>query len=392
MTQFNLFVATRASEAALLPVVLIVFSINEARPSPIINISLEDTAQFTEENEWISQLNFFDTLDFKFLDPILSSVSILTFSLGPFFRAILFQYRTLHYGGALRGNCVAAATIKRGVFVNLTRWYRFLEELCPLVTSAVKSLTAASCETRLARTREGASYNVALKNTENGVVTRFPPKPSGYLHIGHTKAALLNDYFAHEKYSGTLILRFDDTNPSKEKQEFQDGIVEDLALMGIRPDIVSYTSDYLDQLYDYCLQIIKIGKAYADDTNKETINKQRWDGIPSKRRNLSPRESLAHLEYMKKGTPEGLRWCIRARISIDDNSKCLRDPVIYRCNPSTHHRTGNTWNIYPTYDFACPIVGSMEGVAHALRTSEYRERSPQYQWMLDTLKLHTVQV
>ncbi|KAJ5170341.1 Glutamyl-tRNA synthetase class Ib archaeal/eukaryotic cytosolic [Penicillium coprophilum] len=433
MTQFNLFVATRASQAALLPVVLIAFSINEARPSPIINISLEDTAQITEgekpiiqfqagdktvtgtipiiqalcgqfpflvgkeakvENEWISQLNSFDTLDFKSLDPVLQVDKASQYLPSPSVLPVgLFSFDTGHCTlGALRGNRVAAATIKRGAFVNLTRWYRFVEELCPWATSAVESLNAASRETRLARSREGASYNVALKNTESGVVTRFPPEPSGYLHIGHAKAALLNDYFAHEKYSGTLILRFDDTNPSKEKQEFQDVIVEDLALMGIQPDIVSYTSDYFDQLYDYCLQIIEIGKAYADDTDKETINKQRWDGIPSKRRNLSPQESLAHLEDMKKGTPEGLRWCIRAKISIDDNNKCLRDPVIYRCNPSTHHRTGNTWNIYPTYDFACPIVDSMEGVTHALRTSEYRDRSPQYQWMLDTLNLRAVQV
>lgn len=186
--------------------------------------------------------------------------------------------------------------------------------------------------------------------------------------------------------------RFDDTNPSNEKQEFQDAIVEDLALMGIKPNKVSYTSDYFDELFDYCIQMIKTGNAYADDTDKETMAAQRFDGLPSQRRELTPEESLERLEDMKKGTPEGLRWCIRAKISVDDKNKAMRDPVIYRCNPAPHHRTGTKWKIYPTYDFACPVVDSMEGVTHALRTVEYRDRNPQYQWMLDALKLRTVQV
>lgn len=168
--------------------------------------------------------------------------------------------------------------------------------------------------------------------------------------------------------------------------------MEDLALMGIKPNKVSYTSDYFDQLYDYCIQMIKTGKAYADDTDKETMAAQRFDGFPSQRRDLSPEESLARFEEMKSGTPEGLRWCIRAKISFDDKNKALRDPVIYRCNPAPHHRTGTKWTIYPTYDFACPLVDSMEGVTHALRTIEYRDRNPQYQWMLDSLNLRGVQV
>lgn len=215
---------------------------------------------------------------------------------------------------------------------------------------------------------------------------------SGYLHIGHAKAALLNDYFAHEKYNGTLIVRFDDTNPSKEKMEFQDAIIEDLALMGIRPDKMSYTSDYFDELYEYAIQMIKDGNAYADDTDKETMAHQRMHGEPSKRRDASVEENLARFEDMAKATPEGLKFCIRAKISVDDPNKAMRDPVCYRCNPAPHHRTGSKWKIYPTYDFACPIVDSMEGVTHALRTTEYRDRNPQYYWMLDALKLRKVQV
>lgn len=213
---------------------------------------------------------------------------------------------------------------------------------------------------------------------------------SGYLHIGHAKAALLNDYFAHEKYKGTLIVRFDDTNPSNEKEEFQDAIIEDLALMGIKPDKSTFTSDYFEELYQYCIRMIKDGNAYADDTDKETMAEQRMNGEPSKRRDASIEESLARFEEMKNGT--GPQWCIRAKISVDNPNKAMRDPVIYRCNTAPHHRTGTKWNIYPTYDFACPIVDSMEGVTHALRTIEYRDRNPQYQWMLDALKLRPVQV
>jgi glutamyl-tRNA synthetase len=214
---------------------------------------------------------------------------------------------------------------------------------------------------------------------------------SGYLHIGHAKAALLNDYFAHELYKGTLILRFDDTNPTKEKQEFQDAIVEDLALMGIEPDMTSYTSDYLETLYQYCIRMIKEGYAYADDTDQETMRDERMKLIASKNRDKSVEDNLAILEEMKAGSEIGKNNCIRAKISVDNPNGAMRDPVIYRCNADIpHHRTGTTWKMYPTYDFACPIVDSLEGVTHALRTTEYSDRNAQYQWFLDTLKLRQV--
>ena len=203
---------------------------------------------------------------------------------------------------------------------------------------------------------------------------------------------MLNDYFAHEKYNGTLICRFDDTNPSKEKAEFQDAIVEDLALMGIRPDRTSYSSDYFEEMYQCCVKMIKEGKAYADDTESETMRDERGKGIESKRRKASVEENLARLELMKKGTEEGLRWCIRAKMSIDDPNKALRDPVIYRCNLEPHHRTGDQWKIYPTYDFCVPIVDALEGVTHALRTIEYRDRNPQYIWMQEALGLRKVHI
>lgn len=153
--------------------------------------------------------------------------------------------------------------------------------------------------------------------------------PSGYLHIGHAKAALLSDYFARQ-YNGTLRLRLDDTNPSKEKEEFQDAIIEDLRLMGIKPDKMSFTSDYFDYLYDMALRLIKEGGAYADDTDQETMRDERFKGIASKRRERTVEETLRIFEEMKNATPEGVKNCIRAKISYDDNNKTLRDPVIYR--------------------------------------------------------------
>lgn len=193
-------------------------------------------------------------------------------------------------------------------------------------------------------------------------------------------------------YRGTLLCRFDDTNPSKEKEEFQDAIVEDLALMGIHPDKTSYTSDYFEELYSYCTTMLKEGKAYADDTDQQTMRDERMKGIASKHRDDSANTNHAHFEEMKKGSEEGVKWCIRAKISVDNPNKAMRDPVIYRCNPTSHHRTGEKWKIYPTYDFCCPIVDSMEGVTHALRTIEYRDRNPQYDWMLEALNLRKVHI
>ena len=161
--------------------------------------------------------------------------------------------------------------------------------------------------------------------------------------------------------------------------------------MGIKPDKVSYTSDYLEILYQYCIRMIKEGHAYADDTAQEKMRDERMKGIASACRDKSVGENLAILEEMKEGTEKGQTYCIRAKMSVDNPNKAMRDPVIYRCNVEVpHHRTGTTWKMYPTYDFACPIVDSLEGVTHALRTTEYADRGPQYQWFLDTFKLRQV--
>ena len=285
---------------------------------------------------------------------------------------------------ALKANHVAtSAFIKSGRMVNVARWFNFIAETAqPSVDLPARAKGGA--------VDEGASYDIGLPDVEKGVVTRFPPEPSGYLHIGHAKAAYLNYYFAHEKYDGKMIVRFDDTNPSKEKEEYQDAILEDCKLLGVKYDQVTYTSDYFQQLYEMCVKMIKEGKAYADNTPQEQLRKEREARIESSHRTDSVDKSLAHFEEMKKGTEEGTKWYIRAKMDMNSNNGAMRDPVIYRCNPQPHHRTGSTWKIYPTYDFACPIVDSIEGVTHALRTTEYNDRDAQYQWFLKALDLRHV--
>ncbi|KAI5191338.1 glutamyl-tRNA synthetase [Nematocida sp. AWRm77] len=217
------------------------------------------------------------------------------------------------------------------------------------------------------------------------VVTRFPPEPSGYLHIGHAKAALLNQYFA-EKYHGQLIVRMDDTNPTNEKEEFEQSILADLALLGITEYRTTRTSDYFEELFSLAKTLIEKGQAYCDDTPVEEMRNNRDKGIPSPRRDTAPEENLAIFGKMAEG-PTCDQYCVRAKISIDDPNKAMRDPVIYRVNTAPHHYTGTKYRVYPTYDFACPVVDSVEGITLTLRTNEYRDRNPQYMWFISALGL-----
>ncbi|KAK0389983.1 hypothetical protein NLU13_3556 [Sarocladium strictum] len=284
----------------------------------------------------------------------------------------------------IRGNHVAASLVKK-LYVNVSRWYQFIETTNPWIAQAIKDFTAVESNDRAkakaAASAAGASYDVVEL-----------PNPSGYLHIGHAKAALLNEYFARAKPGGTLICRFDDTNPTNESMEFQDAIIEDLALMGIHPDKTSFSSDYFQQMYDLAIQLIKDGKAFADDSALGKGDESRKNRLPSKRRDMGIEETLEHFKEMLTGSEEGQRWCIRARIAYDSPNGTLRDPVIYRCNLTPHHRTGTTWKVYPTYDFCAPILDSIEGVTLALRTNEYRDRNAQYEWMQDALKLRSVPI
>ncbi|KAI0389725.1 glutamyl-tRNA synthetase [Xylariaceae sp. FL0594] len=295
----------------------------------------------------------------------------------------------------IRGNHVAFSSIQKADS-NIARWYAFIEASNPWVTEAFHAVNAASSKekvaARAAASAAGASYNIDLPGITGPVVTRFPPEPSGYLHIGHAKAALLNDYFAHLRPGGKLLCRFDDTNPSKEKMEFQEAILFDLKLMNIVPEEISYSSDHFQKMHDYAIQLIKDGKAFADDSELGKGDEDRKNRLPSRRRDLGVEETLARFEEMKTGSEEGRRWALRARIAYDSPNGTLRDPVIYRCNLQPHHRTGTQWKVCPTYDFCAPILGSIEGVTVALRTNEYRDRNVQYEWMQDALGLRKVPI
>ncbi|GAA5920079.1 hypothetical protein JCM1841_004082 [Sporobolomyces salmonicolor] len=332
-----------------------------------------------------------------FLSALEARLTLRTFLVGRRSAPSLADYALW---SALKTNVIALGMLSKAP--HAARWFAYMSGL-PAVAKALVEVPAMAKikpevvkgkgkEEKKNEDKANATFELGLPGAIRGqVVTRLPPEPSGYLHIGHAKAAVLNQYFAR-MYEGKFLIRFDDTNPSKEKAEFEQSIIEDLALLGVKADSSSYTSDYFDQLQQYAVQMIKLGKAYADDTEQEVMRDQRMNGIPSARRELSVEDSLARFAEMATGSTEGKRWCIRAKISVDDPNKAMRDPVIYRCNDLPHHRTGTKYKIYPTYDFCCPIVDSLEGVTHALRTNEYRDRNPQYYWMLDALNLRRVEV
>ncbi|KAJ1846826.1 glutamate--tRNA ligase, partial [Coemansia sp. RSA 2708] len=301
--------------------------------------------------------------------------------------------------GALRASAIFQRNLKLAsqqvLGAALLRWYAHISAQ-PFVQRLTASLagaqTAAKAKPAGEKTADQGSFDLGLEGVEDGkVVTRFPPEPSGYLHIGHAKAAMLNDYFART-YNGKLVVRFDDTNPDKEKAEFEEAIMEDLRLLGITGDVVTHTSDYFQTIYEYALLMINKGLAYVDDTAQETMREERAEGIASRCRDLSVEENLRRFDEMRRATELGMTCCLRAKMSVDNPNKAMRDPVIYRCNPTPHHRTGSTWKIYPTYDFCCPIVDSLEGVTHALRSMEYRDRNPQYEWFFPALGLRPVAI
>lgn len=221
---------------------------------------------------------------------------------------------------------------------------------------------------------------------EGEVVVRFPPEASGYLHIGHAKAALLNQYY-QLAFKGKLVFRFDDTNPEKEKEDYEHVIREDLEMLRIKPDVCSYTSDYFDLYLEKCEQLIKEGKAYVDDTPGEVMKQEREQRKNSTNRDNSVEKNLQMWNEMLTGTDAGQACCVRAKIDMQSDNGCLRDPALYRCKKQAHPRTGNKYNVYPTYDFACPIIDSIEGITHALRTTEYVDRDVQYYWILDALAM-----
>ncbi|XP_064460810.1 bifunctional glutamate/proline--tRNA ligase-like [Ornithodoros turicata] len=268
---------------------------------------------------------------------------------------------------------------------NVSRWYNFLLTNTSF-QSVIKELPDAMVPAKQAAAicREEGKF-VELPGAKMGeVVVRFPPEASGYLHIGHAKAALLNQYY-QRAFEGRLILRFDDTNPDKEREDFEQVIMEDVKMLEIHHDRLTFTSDYFDLMLQKCQELIQKNLAYVDDTEPDVMKSQREQKQDSVNRNNTIERNLALWQEMQQGTPVGLRCCVRAKISMQAANGCMRDPTLYRCKNMVHPRTGNRYHVYPTYDFACPIVDSIEGVTHALRTTEYHDRDEQYFWVLDAL-------
>ena len=224
---------------------------------------------------------------------------------------------------------------------------------------------------------------------EGRVHTRFPPEPNGYLHIGHAKSICLNFGLA-EKYNGKCNLRFDDTNPSKEEEEYVNSIMEDVKWLGFDwEDRLFYASDYFDQLYEWAVKLIKDGKAYVDDQSADLISEQRGvptrPGIDSPFRNRSVEENLGLFERMKAGEFPNGTHVLRAKIDMASPNMHMRDPVLYRIMHSKHHRTGDKWCIYPMYDFAHGQSDYLEGITHSICTLEFEIHRPLYDWFLDQL-------
>lgn len=226
--------------------------------------------------------------------------------------------------------------------------------------------------------------------TYTKIVTRFPPEPNGYLHIGHAKSILLN-YGLAQEYNGTFNLRFDDTNPTKEKTEFVDSIEADVKWLGADfGDTIFFASDYFEQMYEAAVKLIKKGKAYVCDLSADEIREYRGTltepGKNSPYRDRSVEENLALFEGMKNGEFEDGSKVLRAKIDMSAPNINMRDPVIYRVAHMTHHNTGDKWCIYPMYDFAHPIEDAIEGVTHSICTLEFEDHRPLYDWVVRELE------
>ncbi len=224
------------------------------------------------------------------------------------------------------------------------------------------------------------------------VATRFPPEPNGYLHIGHAKAICL-DFGMAQKYGGTCNLRFDDTNPSTEDVEYVEAIKEDIRWLGFDwGEREYYASDYFEQLYQWAEDLVRAGHAYVDSLSEEEIREYRGNyyrkGRESPYRNRSVEENLDLLRRMRAGEfPDGAH-VLRAKIDLESQNMNLRDPIMYRIRHATHHRTGDRWCIYPTYDWAHGQCDSIEGITHSLCTLEFENHRPLYDWFLDRLGVH----
>ena len=224
------------------------------------------------------------------------------------------------------------------------------------------------------------------------VHTRFPPEPNGHLHIGHAKSIWLNFGIARD-YGGLCNLRFDDTNPTREEEEYAHSIMEDIRWLGLDwEDRLYYASDYFEQMFEYAVQLVKAGKAYVDDLSPEQISEYRGTlttpGKESPHRGRSVEENLDLFQRMRAGEFEEGEKVLRAKIDVTHPNLLMRDPIMYRILKARHHRTGDAWCIYPTYDWAHGLEDSIEGVTHSICSLEFEVHRPLYDWYLDELDIY----
>uniref|UniRef100_A0A672T273 Bifunctional glutamate/proline--tRNA ligase n=1 Tax=Sinocyclocheilus grahami TaxID=75366 RepID=A0A672T273_SINGR len=349
-----------------------------ARVAPALGLYGSNMMEQTEVDHWL-----------EFSARRLCGQSDLSSALGDLDKALALRTFLVGHSVTLADLCVWAALkgngesqAKPNSYPHLCRWFSFLSSQVPFSSVGSKWASKISKEKK-----QDLGKFVELPGAEMGkVVVRFPPEASGYLHIGHAKAALLNQHY-QVNFKGKLIMRFDDTNPEKEKEDFEKVILEDVAMLQIKPDQFTYTSDHFPTILRMGEKLLQEGKAYIDDTPPDAMKQEREQRVESRNRSNSVEKNIQMWEEMKKGTEFGQTCCMRAKIDMNSNNGCLRDPTLFRCKSAPHPRTGNTYKVYPTYDFACPIVDSVEGVTHALRTTEYHDRDEQFYWVIDALGL-----
>uniref|UniRef100_A0A672T1W6 Bifunctional glutamate/proline--tRNA ligase n=1 Tax=Sinocyclocheilus grahami TaxID=75366 RepID=A0A672T1W6_SINGR len=361
-----------------------------ARVAPALGLYGSNMMEQTEVDHWL-----------EFSARRLCGQSDLSSALGDLDKALALRTFLVGHSVTLADLCVWAALkgqsfrngesqAKPNSYPHLCRWFSFLSSQVPFSSvgskwaSKISAIKATPVEKEK---KQDLGKFVELPGAEMGkVVVRFPPEASGYLHIGHAKAALLNQHY-QVNFKGKLIMRFDDTNPEKEKEDFEKVILEDVAMLQIKPDQFTYTSDHFPTILRMGEKLLQEGKAYIDDTPPDAMKQEREQRVESRNRSNSVEKNIQMWEEMKKGTEFGQTCCMRAKIDMNSNNGCLRDPTLFRCKSAPHPRTGNTYKVYPTYDFACPIVDSVEGVTHALRTTEYHDRDEQFYWVIDALGL-----
>ena len=233
------------------------------------------------------------------------------------------------------------------------------------------------------------------KQEATAVATRFPPEPNGYLHLGHAKSICLNFGIA-EEFNGWTNLRFDDTNPDKESEEYMSAIKRDVEWLGFKWKSLCYASDYFDQLYDCAVALIKSGDAYVDSLSAEEIREYRGSltqpGKESPYRNRSPEQSLELLHEMRDGKHEAGDHILRLKIDMASSNINMRDPAIYRIKKTHHYRTGDKWNVYPLYDYTHCLSDAIENITHSLCTLEFEDHRPLYNWILEKVRASTTEV